>query len=346
MRKNTTAGWLLFTMLMLSQLSPAQENKTGGRQNDKEEYNLVTTKPLYLSGYTQVRYQAPEGRTNGFDVRRARISLKGKLSDRMSYKLQTELGGSSQKLLDAELAFTLFSYAKISTGQFKIPFSQENLTSSSDLATINRSQVVEALTARSRDVIGNQNGRDIGVMLSGTVGQNARTPLFDYALGVFNGSGINTSDQNRRKDVIGRGVFHPVKDMGLGGSFYVGKYTPANGEGSTKTRQRIGAEFSYAIASLSLTFEYITGKDDIIKKAGWYIQAGLIVVPEKLQGVLKFDTYDRNTSTPDNSNRVSTIGANIFFDKKSKLQLNYELKDEQGAEEINNSFIAQLQFGF
>ena len=85
---------------------------------------------------------------------------------------------------------------------------------------------------------------------------------------------------------------------------------------------------------------------DNIKKAGWYLQAGFLVIPEKLQGVLKFDTYDRNTSIPNNSNRVSTIGANIFFDEKSRLQLGYEFKDEQGGEKINNSFIAQLQFGF
>ena len=346
MTKNTTTAWLFFTMLMLSQLSLARESKTGEGQSNKEEFSLIATKPLYLSGYTQVRYQAHESGSNGFDVRRARISLKGKMSDRLGYRLQTDLGGSSPKLLDAELTFALAAGAKISAGQFKIPFSRENLVSSPDLATINRSQIVEALTARGKDVIGNHNGRDIGVMLSGTAGKNAQASLFDYALGAFNGSGINIADRNKQKDVVGRAVFHPLKNMGLGGSFYAGKYTLADDEVSEKTRQRIGAEFSCTIASLSLASEYITGKDDNIKKAGWYLQAGFLVIPEKLQGVLKFDTYDRNTSIPNNSNRVSTIGANIFFDEKSRLQLDYEFKDEQGGEEINNSFIAQLQFGF
>ena len=34
---------------------------------------------------------------------------------------------------------------------------------------IDRSQVVEALVARGKDVIGNQNGRDIGIQIGGGI---------------------------------------------------------------------------------------------------------------------------------------------------------------------------------
>ncbi len=76
-----------------------------------------------------------------------------------------------QLLLDAILGYKVTSSLKINIGQFFIPFSQENITSNTKLETINRSQVVEALTTRGKDVIGNQNGRDIGIQVSGSIVQ-------------------------------------------------------------------------------------------------------------------------------------------------------------------------------
>ena len=45
-------------------------------------------------------------------------------------------------LLEANIDFSLSPNAYFRIGQFKVPFSQENLTSSSDLDTVNRSQPV------------------------------------------------------------------------------------------------------------------------------------------------------------------------------------------------------------
>ena len=71
-------------------------------------------------------------------------------------------------MIDAYGEIKLADYFSLTVGQFKIPFSMENLTSSNKLEMIDRSQVVEALVARSKDVIGNQNGRDIGIQAGGT----------------------------------------------------------------------------------------------------------------------------------------------------------------------------------
>lgn len=368
--------WLLINLLVLSQLSLALEPSTNefilltlkngilakGNPNDlkgdmthenqkgmkeKKEFSIIAAKLIKLSGYTQVRYRIREDNIDGFDIKRARLSFKGKISKQFSYKLQTELGGSSQKLLDTELTFDLHPILKLCAGQFKIPFSQENLMSSSGLATINRSQVVEALTARSKDVLGNQSGRDIGIKLSGSFSKITDWSLFDYALGVYNGSGINTSDLNEQKDVVGRLVIHPVKNIALGGSYYRGKYTIANALSKIDNRKRVGAEFTCTYSLISFMAEYIKGKDSSIEKAGWYVQAGCFFIPRKIQGILKYDTYDPNTDVSDNSTTVYTIGVNLFLDKKSKIQINYELKiNEQGTEKEYNPLIAQLQFAF
>lgn len=375
MRVIPVFGWLLVSLLILTPLSFAaesdvdrllnlltekgvvsEEDAAGFRadlalkkQEEKEkqkEFAVIAGKPVEVSGYTQLRYRQDQSINDTFDIRRARLTFKGDITERFSYKLQNEFGGSSQKLLDAELGYEFNPYLKVSAGQFKIPFSQENLASSAKLDTINRSQIVEALTARSKDVIGNQSGRDIGIKASGSFWEAKDRYLFDYALGVFNGSGINTSDRNEQKDFVGRTVFHPIKELSLGGSYYAGRYTLSSAPARKDDRDRIGAEFAYVRDPISLKGEYIKGNDGAVEKDGWYLQAGYFFIPKKFQGLFKFDTYDPNTKVSKNATDVYTIGANWFFNKWAKLQVNYELKEEEGSATDNNALIAQLQLGF
>ena len=63
--------------------------------------------------------------------------------------------------------------------------------------TIEEVEVVDSITPE----------RDIGVAISGDILDEKIT----YALGVFNGNGINTSDDNDQKDIIGRVVVSPFK---------------------------------------------------------------------------------------------------------------------------------------
>jgi len=70
----------------------------------------------------------------------------------------------------------------------------------------------------------------------------------------------------------------------------------------------------------------------LLSENGWYLQAGYFFIPKKLQGILKYDTYDSNKKASKHAIDVYTIGANWFFDKWAKLQVNYELKDEEGKE--------------
>jgi phosphate-selective porin len=321
------------------------------KQEEKEqqkEFTLLAAKPIKLSGYTQVRYRNDKNANDSFDIRRARLDLKGDITEKFDYRTQVEFGGTSGPfLLDALLGYKFNPYIKLTAGQFKIPFSQENLTSSPKLETINRSQVVEALVARGQDVIGNQNGRDIGVQLSGNLFLKDDFSLVDYAFGVFNGAGINKLDTNEQKDFIGRVVVHPWKDLSVGGSYYNGRYTLTSSPTLRGERDRVGAEFAYLKDRLSLRGEFISGLDGSIKKRGWYLQGGYFLIPKKLQGVFKFDTFDPNEQIDNNETNVYTFGANWYFNKWAFIQLNYELKDEIGRKEIdNNIFTTQLTLQF
>lgn len=319
----------------------------------KKDFEVAAGRLLKLNGYTQIRYQffedVPAG-IDGFDVRRVRLDLKGDLGNGFDYRLQPEFAGSSAKLLDAAVGYEVGTYLKFTTGQFKIPFSQENLISSASLDTINRSQVVEALTARSKDIIGNQNGRDIGIKAGGNLLEVSDVGLLEYALGVFNGQGINTTDLNEQKDYVGRLVLHPFKDLSLGGSYYAGRYALSGFTGSSYERARVGAELAYVHDPFSLKAEYIRGRDGskkgLTKKEGWYAQAGFFILPKILQGVLKYDIFDPDLNVSNNSTTVYTIGVNAFYEKWAKLQINYEIKKEEGTEKKNNVLGIQAQAAF
>ena len=114
----------------------------------------------------------------------------------------------------------------------------ENLASSSLIDAIDRSQVVEALVARGKDVIGNQNGRDIGVQASGALFELKDRKLVDYAVGIYNGAGINKADDNVNKDYVARLVVHPLPGLDVGGAYYNG-YAGKSSAG--KRRDRAGA---------------------------------------------------------------------------------------------------------
>jgi len=316
----------------------------------RKSFFLTAARQMQLTGYSQIRYQAFQepGKRNGFDIRRARLDLKGAVTPYFSYRLQVDFV-DKPKMIDAYGEIKLADYFSITAGQFKIPFSMENLTSSNKLEMIDRSQVVEALVARSKDVIGNQNGRDIGIQVGGTFLKVKDMPVIEYRLGVFNGSGINVADTaNSEKDISGRLIFTPLKGFSFGGSIYQGwdKAIKPDVAGKSQTRNRYGAELSYVLSSFSLKGEYIAGKDGKSKRAGWYIQAGYFVIPQKLQVLGKYDTYDPNTSVSKNISTNYVIGANYNFTNWSRIQAFYTIRQEEGTEIQNNFISVQYQIGF
>lgn len=325
------------------------------KQEDKEkqkEFSIIAGKPVKVSGYIQPRYQFFEekGKSDTFDIRRSRLDIRGDITERFDYRTQVEFGGTNGPfLLDAALGYKFDPALKFTIGQFKIPFSLENLTSSPKLETINRSQVVEALVARGKDVIGNQNGRDIGIQASGEILPYNGFNLLEYAIGIFNGYGINRLDINEQKDLIGRVVIHPIKDLSIGTSYYVGRFTvpiaKAKADSRLNARNRVGGEFAYVHGPVSLKGEYIWGIDGATAKRGWYAQAGYFVIPEKLQAVFKYDTFNPNADQGNVDTTIYTLGANWYLNKWAFLQVNYEIKDENPSLK-NNAFIVQATLQF
>jgi phosphate-selective porin OprO/OprP len=319
---------------------------------NKKSFLVSAARQIQIAGYTQIRYQAldEKGKKDGFDIRRARLDIKGNFTPFFAYRLQTDFA-DKPKIVDAYAEIKLNDYFNITLGQFRIPFSLENLTSINKFELIDFSQAVDALAARGKDVIGNQNGRDIGIQLGGTLLKKGTSSLVEYRLGMFNGSGINIADTaNKAKDIVGRLIINPVKGLSFGASCYNGwgKAIKPTTEfkGRSQTRNRFGLEISYTTARLSLKGEYIQGKDGKTNRAGWYALAGYYIIPQKLQVVGKYDTYDPNTSVDKNITTNYVAGANYNFNSWSRIQAFYTFREEQGTSVNNNYFSVQYQIGF
>ena len=317
----------------------------------KKSFFISAARSMKLSGYSQVRFQQFDetGKISRIDIRRARLDLRGDLTPYWSYQFQFDFAGSNGKLLDAAADFKPWDFLNISIGQTKIPLSYENQISDNKMEGNDRSQVVEALVARSNDVNGNHNGRDIGVLAGGTFLKINGKNRIEYRVGVFNGEGINLSDSNNAKSTSGRIVGHLIKGLDVGASFYSGwdKFTIGKGfPAINQNRSRYGFELNYELKRFYFRGEYLQGKDAEISREGWYIQSGYYVIPGKVQALLKYDVYDPNkTKTGDISSRY-IVGATWQFNNYAKLALNYNFCEEESSNIRNNFASLQFQIGF
>lgn len=313
------------------------------------KHDPFLNKSLQISGMVQMRYQGfqQSNLNNAFDLHRVRLDVHGNLSDEWSYDLLTEFAGPGVKLVDVEVDYKISDFLRFSAGQLKIPFSLESITSDAQLALIDRSQVVEALAARSKDVSGNNTGRDIGLVVSGSIIKMSGFYLVDYSAGIFNGAGIDvTSDNNNHKDYGGRVVLHPLKTLGIGANFYQGLAhygTPAANE----KRNRIGFDAQYVLNRWVFAAEYDKGWDGTIKRAGWYSQVAYFAIAKKLQFAVRYDTYNPDKiATADQTDWVAT-GVNYFITPRAKLAVDYTFRHERSDQQQKNDlFSTQLQLSF
>jgi phosphate-selective porin OprO and OprP len=339
-------------------------------ESRQDSFPLSVGKLLRLSGYLQIRYQNYQepAKYSGFDVRRARLDFQGDFSNRWGYRLLIDFIGAtgtaptggthfSPVLMDALISFKPFDFLKITAGQFLVPFSQESLTPDRSLETVDRSQVVSALVARKGDVsnglvdsIGNQNGRDIGLMVNGSLIRFENRFLADYYLALVNGAGINTLDNNQFMGLGGRLVFHPFKIFDIGASYYNGFDIFTSSPNKNQKRSRLGTEFTLNYNLLAIKGEWIQGKEgnsNPIVHQGWYLQGSYFLWPKHLQCVFRYETYNPNTvqSKDLETSTYYILGFNFLFNDWTKLQVDYSWRTENPGIR-NNLFTVQLQIAF
>lgn len=188
-----------------------------------------------LSGYVMTKYgytsQDGADSDNGFAVRMVRATLKGTILRDFAYTFQYQFNGTSNsingpRIVDANVEWQKLPFLKIKMGQFKRAFTFENPMNPIDQGFTNYAQNILKLSGFN-DRVGEHasNGRDLGLQLQGDVlkARNGHA-LLHYQVGVYNGNGINLSDNNDQKDLIGGLWVSPVSGLRLGAFGWLGTY--------------------------------------------------------------------------------------------------------------------------
>lgn len=335
-----------FLFLANNAFSQGCEGDDPGSANDSINGN----KPI-LFGYLQSQYDytfSDPGEST-FKFKRARIGVRGKVMDDFSYYFMLEtspfIGSTGDAyIMDAFITYDKYTWAKISLGTYKQPFSLEVATPCHSLTTIDRSIVADQLVAPQRD---------FGI---GLFGGNKYTKL-NYAVALMNGRGLGVVDNNTNKDIVGRATYKVTDFLTLGGSFRYG-YPNTNSD----TRTTLGGEMALEFNKLKIQGEYIYDEGDYNRATGGGCGATPVELGEKRDGayimasydtewkvqpVLKYEYFDPNIDIEKiGYQEMMTVGFNYFVNDKIRLQVNYQAHIETHINVDNDMLLAQVQVRF
>ncbi|MDO9465461.1 MAG: porin [bacterium] len=285
---------------------------------------MIKFRNSHCRGHKEDRSTTSSGKKDydTFKVSDDSLDIEGEITDDWNYGISLTMNeqDNGSNLRDIWMQWTGLPYAAITAGQFNVPFRE-------GVDTIEEVEVVDSITPE----------RDIGVAVSGDILDKKIT----YALGVFNGSGINTSDDNDQKDIIGRVVVSPFKDsngvlegLSMGVSAQGGRQPNETSEGITYggDRTRIGGLLKYegniANRGFKLQGEYIQQKRDRddqkadISSDGWYAQATYELNP-KWWSVYQYGVYNPSGKSSGDTRRTSTVGIKYTFNEYTSIQMDY-----------------------
>ena len=264
---------------------------------------------LTLFGYAQTQFDmtkiGPETK-NSFSMTRVILMANAELTRKLSFFLMVDVASNQapKHLHEYFAQYAFMPELKIRVGQFKTPYTMENIISPTLLGTVNLNEGTRYMAGVAGDPLyGNYVGRDLGAMVTGDA-IKARDGHYylNYSLGVFNGAGMNLRDNNKHKDVAAMLNILPTKDITISGSFIIGKGnaqaddmfgTIAQGADYTRNRWSVGVEAKWN--PLKLRTEYMQGRNGDINNRAFYAELWCRLF-RNFDIVLDYDYLDKNTA--------------------------------------------------
>lgn len=342
--------------------TPSTENRP---ENDIEGYSIAAPEPsdaalkgtkdlgafvdkladrIELHGYVQGGYDYnTQTNDNSFNFKRTVFWAKAKITDQWSFLFMHDFNA---KPLEFYTDFRPFKGLGFRLGQFKNSFSLENPLSPTSVELIDcYAQSVLYLAGIGGDpLFGNHTGRDLGFLVFGDLGKSG----LSYELGVMNGTGINTRDGNKSKDLIGKLTYKLIDplsvvvsgQLGHGHAIADSPFNPYVKDGQNYRRHRFSAGASYQTAPFSLRAEYLKGWDGPVQSQGAYATATANLV-RNVDAVGSVDYFDRNTEIGLHQTNY-TLGVQYWFYPKCRVQLQWTYCDPTSSWKKNYNMI-QLQ---
>lgn len=326
---------------------------------------------LAIGGRIQVRYTftdkddvgGPAQDVSDFRFQRVKLILSGHAyTPNLTYRIQAafENGGNAKLLDDGYVGYRFRDEARLQAGQFKVPFSRQEITSDGALQFVDRSIAVNAF----------KPSYDMGTMLEGSFGRG----FFNYHGGVFGGTGQSNPRTNNAAALALRAVLNPFGEL---------KYAEADVENTQRARLSIGADWfrntlkktaastfenfsstvgpsyagssgwlgkgaavfdntekvdldSYSLdaafkwAGFSFQAEYLAGEAKgqttgrKLKARGLYAQAGCFVLPKRVEIAARYSYLDpRRDAINDHQAEVQGAVSYYFAGHGAKLQADY-----------------------
>jgi phosphate-selective porin len=335
---------------------------------------------LTLGGLLQVQFEDgdrgdsrfPATGEDRFYLRRARMNATGTFAEQFDFRIEFDLAGTlgstnglRAQMTDGYVNWNRYAGSQIRAGQFKTPFGFEQLYPDPRLLTIERSLANDRLTLN----------RQLGAQLWGDL----LDKHVSYAVGVFNGNGVNNSANDNGKLLwAGRLAVTPWKgnlfggsaSWAIGGNYFQSEdtalslpdfnldstpTTPDRDNLFTGKRRGYGVDSQLETGPFSFWVEYLQNHLEPTNARpfsrfdsdGWYAQAGFFLVPKKLQLVLKHETFDPSRRVSSNDVSTDTVGLSYYLRGHNlKLQLDYLRTDLPGNTDTQNKVIMRLQAWF
>ena len=322
---------------------------------------------LTLFGYAQTQFDmtktGPETK-NSFTMMRVILMANAELTRKLSFFLMIDAASTqaSKHLHEYYAQYAFMPELKVRVGQFKTPYTLENIISPTLLGTVNLNEGTRYMAGIAGDPLyGNYVGRDLGAMVTGDA-IKARDGHYylNYSLGVFNGAGMNLRDNNKHKDVAAMINILPTKEITLSGSFIIGKGraqandmfgTIAEGTDYTRNRWSVGAEVNYK--PMKLRTEFMQGRNGDINNRAFYAELWCRVF-RNFDVVLDYDYLNKNTSMSKEARdafpawtRTNNymVGLQYWVYKACRISTQYIFSDRNTGPDTK-AWITQFQIAF
>ena len=310
-----------------------------------------------FGGYVIGRYQYSDqyGKKGGagFNQRLVRFYVDGTILKHFAYRIQVQTNNDSFHMKDFFVEWKRYGFFKIKAGQFKRAFGFENPMNPWDISTGDYSLMTKYLTGHSdylgADVKGSANGgRDIGIQVQGDflpVGKDNHM-LFHYQVMVSNGTGINTSDTDGKKDITATLQVQPIKGLFIGAFGWKGTFdaTDSTGKKVNHSRNRYAFGAKYDNSGNVFRSEYAHGQSDLGNCEAFYAVAGA-----PLNDWFKVSAQYQwaNNEMKGQKQTILSVIPEFQIHKNLKLQLQYNFNNNNsGSEKHFNELWAELYFRF
>jgi len=285
----------------------------------------------------------------GFNQRLIRFYVDGTIFKDFKYRIQLQCNNASFHMKDVFIEWQKYKAFKIKVGQYKRAFGFENPMNPWDITAGDYSLFTKALTGHDDYVkkaagasSDSDGGRDQGIQIQGDFGKmKDGHDLIHYQIGLWNGQGINASDADGKKDLIGTLQVQPIKNLFIGFFGWHGNYL-YSGDSHSKNRYAFGVK--YDNKGWTLRSEWGHGQSDLGKADAWYVIGGM-PVNDWWKIAAEYQCYRLGKAWGNAHNMYSFI-SNFQLHKNLMFQVQYNYNNKRAIDANYNEIWAEFYFRF